>query len=580
MALERLVPHNMRNAFRQSNDRAEVREDCEDRLQRLRTHGGTNALATNMAENQLRILYRVSCSVTGIRNLDQLLETTVRLLCNAIDFERAQVFLREEETGALVFSGASERGCFVQRNPEWAFMKIVKDVCDRRKPFVSSDPSIDPRLSKEGVSGNGAVMCAPLKVGERVLGALYVDRTDRLESIDESTISLFAAYSHLSSLAIENALVHEQLLSEKLELQETRNLESEYPEIVGRSEAVKHLLQQVSLAASSPMDILITGESGTGKELIARALHQTGRRAAQPFVAVDCGSLSESIAESEFFGYRRGAFTGAFENRMGLLEAAEGGVVFLDEVGNLTGGLQGKLLRVLQEREIRRLGETRSRKLNVQVLAATNRNLRIAAKKGEFRQDLFYRLNAIEIWVPPLRERSEDIPLLIEHFSRQVARTEQGQAKRFSKEALELLCRYPYPGNIRELENAVRRSYYFCSGSMMKSALLPDEIKEVSSGTDESPRLRDPAWMYRRLVRREGTFEEIVKEPFLKREIDSSCVRETIRIALKEAKGRYRGAFKLIGVADADYSRTLVFLKRHGCYLDFREFRDSRSASR
>ena len=247
--------------------------------------------------------------------------------------------------------------------------------------------------------------------------------------------------------------------------------------IVYRSEIMARLMTLVTRVAVSSSSVLVTGETGTGKELVARALHGEGGRKGGPFVAVNCAAISSSLMESELFGHVKGAFTGADREKLGLFAAADGGTLFLDEIGELPLELQPKLLRVLQEGEVRRVGETRPRKVDVRVLAATARDLRQEVTNGRFRDDLFYRLAVVEIHIPPLRERPEDIPPLAEHFVRRIAAREGRPLPQFQAEALEVLQSYPWPGNIRELENFMEKTMIFCRGESIDLASLPWEIR-------------------------------------------------------------------------------------------------------
>jgi len=243
---------------------------------------------------------------------------------------------------------------------------------------------------------------------------------------------------------------------------------------------MRRIFRLVSKVARSDSTVLLTGESGTGKELVARALHLQSRRASGPFVPVNVGALPESLIESELFGYARGAFTGATTDRPGLIEAAEGGTLFLDEIGDMPMPSQVRLLRTLEGNEVRRLGETTSRLVDVRVIAATHRDLQRMAAQGRFREDLYYRLNVVHIELPPLRERREDIGLLASYFLDRIARRE-GRALRFSPAAAALLERYDYPGNVRELENAVEHAFAVAEGNV----ILPDDLP----GPVRAPRL-------------------------------------------------------------------------------------------
>jgi transcriptional regulator with PAS, ATPase and Fis domain len=229
--------------------------------------------------------------------------------------------------------------------------------------------------------------------------------------------------------------------------------------------------------ADSRSTVLLAGESGTGKELVARAIHFNSPRAAKPFVAVDCGSLAETLLESELFGHVRGAFTGAVANKKGLFEEADGGTCFLDEVGDIGLAMQAKLLRVLQEHEIKRVGGTEPTKIDVRIVAATNKNLEDLVEGKRFREDLFYRLNVVAIHLPPLRERAEDVPLLARHFLRKYSEENQKTIARISPEALELLSTYRWPGNVRELENVIERSVTLTRHSVILPEDLPRRIR-------------------------------------------------------------------------------------------------------
>ncbi len=454
---------------------------------------------------------------------------------------------------------------------------ILDEVYRSCAPFVSANVPSDARLNGSSVPSNvmpGTVFYGPLASGGKTLGVLYADHSKPSALAGESTINFLAAFCNLAASAIDNSLVHGRLVQENLELERhLRRARDGFSEIVGESPVMIRLRDRIAMVARSPLDALIVGESGTGKELVARALHRTGKRASGNFIGVDCGSLADTLAESEFFGYRKGAFTGAVENRAGLLEAANGGVIFFDEIANLTLRLQGKLLRVLQEREVRRIGETIHRKIDVQVFAATNKDLRLEVEKGRFRKDLYYRLNAMQIRVPPLRERMEDVPLLVAGFLENASQVEGGRPKNFSREAMDLLLRYSYPGNVRELKNVVLSSYYSCPGNIIQIEHMPPEVREgdgaAAFGEDE----RTARLLYDRLRKGKANFNELVKKPFQERRIAQGTVRQLLHMALAETGGRYRDAFRLLRIPSKDYSTIMVFLKRHGCYLDFRPYR-------
>jgi DNA-binding NtrC family response regulator len=253
---------------------------------------------------------------------------------------------------------------------------------------------------------------------------------------------------------------------------------TELGKIIGKSPAMLEVYKTVARVAPTKSTVLILGESGTGKELIARAIHDHSPRANLPFVAVDCGALTETILESELFGHMRGSFTGAFADKKGVFEDAQGGTCFLDEIGGISQNMQARLLRVLQEHEIRRVGGKDWLPVDVRVVAATNQNLAEAVAKGNFRQDLYYRLDVIAIHLPPLRERADDIPLLAQHFLRYYGQESGKPVTAFSDEAMELLCSYPWPGNIRELENAIEQAVALSYQPMLTPEDLPHDVRE------------------------------------------------------------------------------------------------------
>jgi DNA-binding NtrC family response regulator len=282
-------------------------------------------------------------------------------------------------------------------------------------------------------------------------------------SIDELKLLLDRVSNHLK-LKTENRILREKLKSKQ-----------GYGGLVGRAPEMEKLYRIISKAASSSHPVLILGESGTGKEMVARSIHYSGNFRDKPFIPVDCGSLVPTLIESELFGYVRGAFTGANQAKDGLLAIAEGGTVFLDEVGELPVDLQSKLLRAIQEKEIRPVGSTRRIPINVRILAATNRDLEQAVTGGAFRRDLYFRLNVLSLRIPPLRERREDIPVLIAHFMERASRA-SGQEKILSDEALKVMLAYDWPGNVRELENCLERTCAFTSGPLIHVADLPPAI--------------------------------------------------------------------------------------------------------
>ncbi len=268
---------------------------------------------------------------------------------------------------------------------------------------------------------------------------------------------------HLSML-VKKIISKRRLENENRKLKETIETTLKHVNLVGESDAIKKIIKQIGEVAATDASVLITGESGTGKEVVARAIHFASPRRFEPLVTVSCGALPEGLVESELFGYERGAFTGAFYKKKGKFEAANGGTLFLDEIGELNQKMQVDLLRVLQEKEIMRIGSNKVIKVDFRVISATNRDLKKMVEEGSFREDLYYRLNVFNIHIPPLRERVEDIPLLVEHFVNQFRRRMGKDVEGVTPQALNKLIKYPWPGNVRELENAIERAFVISKG--------------------------------------------------------------------------------------------------------------------
>jgi two-component system response regulator AtoC len=329
-------------------------------------------------------------------------------------------------------------------------------------------------------------------------------------------------------LTLRKAEERERLRRENRRLQQSIQERYSFANMIGRSPAMQEIFGTISKVAEYKTTVLITGESGTGKELIARAIHYHSPRAENPLVTVNCGAIPESLLESELFGHRKGAFTDAIRDKRGLFEEAHGGSIFLDEIGELPRSLQVKLLRVLQEEEIKRLGDTRPVKIDVRVLAATTKDLASEVKGGRFRDDLFYRINVLQMTVPPLRERAGDIGLLIEHFLDKTAKRLGLQVSQMNPAVLRALQRYSWPGNVRELENVIERAMVMAGGRTIGVEDLPPAFQETQTQT--SPLLAD-----------DGTLS--IKEASRRLE------RELIRRALEQTGGNRTQAARLLEIS-------------------------------
>jgi transcriptional regulator with GAF, ATPase, and Fis domain len=318
-------------------------------------------------------------------------------------------------------------------------------------------------------------MCVPLIMVDRKLGVLYLDTTHPRDQFNRDHLQLVAAIAGIAAVAIENARQFEWLATENERLLADVNIEHN---MVGESPAMQRIYHFISKVAPKDSTVLISGESGTGKELAARAIHRNSKRVQKPFMGVNCAALNESLLESELFGHEKGSFTGAFAQKKGRLEVADGGTVFLDEIAELTPPLQVKLLRVLQEREFERVGGTVTIKVDLRVIAATNKNLEEAIEAGQFRQDLYYRLNVVSLEMPALRERREDIMLLANYFADKYSTKCNRRLNGFSSEARACLTSYDWPGNVRELENAIERAVVLGTTDLILAEDLPEALLE------------------------------------------------------------------------------------------------------
>jgi transcriptional regulator with PAS, ATPase and Fis domain len=371
-------------------------------------------------------------------------------------------------------------------------LALISDLVphDRGAIYLIENGDVTPPIVYEAVAlrrplftpGEMAVL---LFVRDEIAGAVYLSRA---EPFPEADFGLITAISQIASIAIENSFHLERLLSEVVQLKEALGIEDE---LRGGSRMMSDLRSRITRVAQSDATVLITGESGTGKELVARAVHRNSRRAAKPFVAINCAALTESLLESELFGHEKGAFTGALAQKKGKLEAAGGGTVFLDEIGEMPMQLQAKLLRVLQQREVERVGGLHAIPLDFRLVAATNRNIEECIRQGTFRQDLYYRLNVIALRTPALRERPEDIMPLAKHFAARYAQKCGRQVSGISPKAAALLRGFDWPGNVRELENAVERAIVLGSSDMILPEDLPESLSEPVAGDGSAGLLQD-----------------------------------------------------------------------------------------
>jgi len=359
---------------------------------------------------------------------------------------------------------------------------IIRKALEEKHPILIHDLRADPLFkdNESVVAQNlGSVLCLPLIIENRARGAIYLDRKAGFESYSRQNLELLIAISKPINLILRNSF--------ELYKQGEGDFSDPKDFLIGRSKSLRRIQTLIERVKDNDTPVFICGESGTGKELIAQAIHQRGARRKGQFVAVNCGAIPDNLLESELFGYAKGAFTGALRDKTGLIEEADKGTFFLDEICDLSLQLQAKLLRLLQEKEIRRVGENRTRSVDVRFISATNKNIEKEIERENFREDLYYRLRIIAIEIPPLRERKEDLPLLLDHFVEKYCQEMKRERVYFSPCSLELLMNYSWPGNVRELQNEIQRCLIFSGDdNFIREEYLSSKInpqKETSSST-------------------------------------------------------------------------------------------------
>jgi Nif-specific regulatory protein len=429
---------------------------------------------------------------------------------------------------------------------------ITGQVVESNRPVVVPRVSQEPALLNRAARRRDAsrqelsFICVPIMLNRAAAGALAVDLRYRPDRDFDSSVKFFGIVASMISQAVNVQRQVEdkrrRLLDENTHLRQELRERYDFSNIIGTSGPTRQMYEQVAQVAQTNTTALIRGESGTGKELIAHAIHYNSLRAKKPFVKVSCAALPETLIESELFGYEKGAFTGATARKKGRFELAEGGTLFLDEIGDINLGTQVKLLRVLQEREFERLGGTDTVRVNVRIVAATNKNMEKAIAERTFREDLYYRLNVFTIFVPPLRDRKTDMLLLADHFLEKFSREHRKVIRRISTPAIDMLMSYHWPGNVRELENALERAVLVCDGAVIHGHHLPPSLQTAdASDTVTRVSLGDAVAAYE---------------------------RDLIQDALKTTRGNRAKAARLL-----DTTERILNYKVRGYQIDARRFK-------
>jgi len=530
------------------------------------TPGGQSLQQQN---DRLQLLLRLTNNITANLTLKEVLRAIAANIREVMRCDAANVSLPGAEPGTFHIYAMDFPGCkgFAKEEEvvEQTQDSPAKRAFETMKPVIATTGDSPPGTYGHKIAaaeGLRTVCFIPLVNRGRALGNLVLARTNA-DAFTQDDVEFLSQAAGQIAIAVENALAYEQisqlkdkLSQEKLYLEEEIRSEMDFEQIVGKSPALKHVLQLVETVAPSDSTVLLFGETGTGKELIARAIHDRSRRRERTLVKLNCAAIPTGLLESELFGHEKGAFTGAISQKIGRMELADQGTLFLDEVGDIPVEIQPKLLRALQEREFERLGGTQTRRVNVRLIAATNRDLEKMVANREFRSDLFYRLNVFPIRVPPLRDRREDIPLLVSYFVQKFATQMQKRIDSVPVAVMKGLTAWEWPGNIRELENFIERAVILTRSKSLEAPL--SELRKPSA--DPPPPAgagADIARIVKETISALGGKKDLTDEYAGKQ-------REEIVRALTESKGRVGGAGGAAARMGINRTTLLARIKKFG----------------
>lgn len=439
--------------------------------------------------NELSLLFEISRELGESLDIRVVLRPILEKMARHMKMTRGTLTILNRKSGEIAIEEAyglspEEQARGKYRVGEGVTGKVIETGEPAIIPRISEEPQFLDRTGsrRSGEGGDTAFICVPIKIGNEVIGALSVDRPGDEETAFNDDIRLLTIIASTVSQAVRLR----QLAQEEMErLQdENRRLSDELKSthgpktIIGSSNAMREVFALISRVRDTGATVMLLGESGVGKEKVAHSIHFDSNRAEKPYIAVNCAALPETLIESELFGYERGAFTGAVASRPGRFEMADGGTIFLDEIGDISPITQTKLLRVIQEREFERVGGTATKKVNVRIIVATNQNLEDMIRSGRFREDLYYRLSVFPIHVPPLRARKTDIMLLADHFAEKYGSEMNKNISRISTPAIDMLMSYHWPGNVRELENCMERAVILSTDGVIHSYHLPPSLRK------------------------------------------------------------------------------------------------------
>ena len=503
---------------------------------------------------ELSFLFEISQTLSRSLDLREVVDPLLDAMAKHLGMVRGTIALLNRQTGEITLEAAhglseSQRELGRYSLGEGVTGRVVQTGEPAVIPRIAEEPQFLDRtgarksLDKEDTS----FICVPIKLGNEVIGALSADRPFPGHGVLGDDLRLLTIVASMIAQAVRLRQAaeeeRERLLAENARLQEELKERFRPANIIGNSKAMQEVYDLIAQVARSNATVLIRGESGTGKELVAHAIHYNSLRAKNPFIRVHCGALPEPVIESELFGHEKGAFTGAIAQRKGRFELAQGGTIFLDEIGDISPGTQVKLLRVLQEREFERVGGTETIRSDVRLIVATNRNLEQMIADGKFREDLYYRINVFPIHVPPLRERKTDILLLADYFVEKYAKANHAAVTRIATPAIDMLMAYHWPGNVRELENCIERAVLLTDGDTVYARHLPPTLQ-----------MPEPA-----RITSKGTLEAVL----------DAVERDLLVDALKASRGNKAKAARALGLTERLMG---LRVKRHG--LDPSRFRN------
>lgn len=459
-----------------------------------------------LTEKHLATIHRLTRQMSAMSDEENVLDTLLNQLIDETGAEVGAFIYYDQEQDRFIPRSIITRG--IPSNEEINFSQTVfQQILKTRQAILSFDTQSDSNYQNAQsviINQIHSILAFPLIIKDQVYGILYFDSRKNRQHFNEANRQFLSLFSAIASLAMEQILTRRKYENENIILRNRLEQPSRIPALIGESPVMQKLFSIINKVAKTDVSVLITGENGTGKELVARAIHDLSDRRDKPFIAQYIGNIPATILESELFGYKKGAFTGATADRIGLFEAANGGTLFLDEIGDLPFELQAKLLRILQNKEFKRLGENLIRHADVRIVAATNQDLTQLIKEGKFREDLYYRLNVVRIVVPPLRDRKSDIPLLINHFLQK-----DNPDMQISNAALKKLMDYNWPGNVRQLENIIKRACIMAANNTIEPEDIQFDDLEVEASNNLLPEKLET----------EATLEEI-KNYIIKRRLE------------------------------------------------------------